>query len=160
MYASLVSAILITGGENSGGALDTAELYLPLSNRSCQLPSLPGARYRHSLDAGLLCGGKPAERSCLLWSSESGAWEDFVTLSVKRYHHCSWTPDPVLGTFLIGGFESEGSSTLVTPGGDQEQGFTPNKDIKLVQLTIYGSIQQYTNFLKSTNISFGMLLLI
>ena len=75
--------------------------------------------------SGLLCGGYDTEDTCLHWSPEAGTWEDLITLDVGRAFHISWTPDTVIGTYLMGGWTSEmrRTTTLVKPDGTQEPGF-------------------------------------
>ena len=113
----------MTGGWN-GTVLDTVELYLPSSGLSCSLPSLPHFRYHHSVEStGLLCGGEVTSDTCLQWRSD--AWEESITLDVKRQDHVSWTPRAGSGTYLMGGWKTEQqrTTTLITPDGTQETGF-------------------------------------
>ena len=49
--------------------------------------------------------------------------EELVTLEVGRYLHSSWTPDSSSVTYLMGGYTSNRTTTLITPDGSQEQGF-------------------------------------
>ena len=92
--------------------------------------------YLHSLEeSGLMCGGYGTEDSCLMWSPDTGSWEEMLTLDVGRYLHSSWTPgtssssssssspDTGTGTYLMGGFTSNKTTTLVRPDGTQEPGF-------------------------------------
>ena len=87
------------------------------------------------MDRHLLCGGQdPTTRdTCLHWSSVTGSWEESLTLDVKRFYHASWTPDPDLGTYLMGGANSEAgrTTTLIKKDGSQEPGF-PLKMTKYV----------------------------
>ena len=115
--------MLITGGYDSDVKY-TAELYLPSSGLSCSLPRLPDERYRHTVDSsGLICGGYDTEDTCIQWSPATGTWEELLSLDVWRYDHVSWTPGTGVGTYLIGGFYSERTTTLLTPEGTQEPGF-------------------------------------
>ena len=63
--------------------------------------------------------------SCVQWSSVDGTWKYF-TLNVSRSYHVSWTPDPSIGTYLMGGLKTEArnSTTLIKPDGSQEPGFS------------------------------------
>ena len=90
------------------------------------LPTLPEMQYYHSLDGGLMCGGYYASDTCLQWSSDNGTWEEYLTLNITRSYHVSWTPDPEIGTYLIGGkdTESKNTTTLIKPDGSQEPGFS------------------------------------
>ena len=120
----LTDAVLIMGGVSV--SYRTAELYLPSSGLSCSLPSLPDSRHSHSVEStGLLCGGGITRDSCLQWRSDTGTWEEALTLDVKRERHVSWTPGAGIGTYLMGGGDSEvrNTTTLITPDGTQEPGF-------------------------------------
>ena len=103
-----------------------AEIYDPSSGASCMLPTLPEMQYYHSLDGGLMCGGYYTSDSCVRWSSNNGTWEEYLTLNITRSYHVSWTPDPDIGTYLIGGKDSESknTTTLIKPDGSQEPGFS------------------------------------
>ena len=63
--------------------------------------------------------------SCVQWSSVNGTWKYF-NLNVSRSYHVSWTPDPSIGTYLMGGRkpDAENSTTLIKPDGSQEAGFS------------------------------------
>ena len=120
-----IAGVLITGGDPAG---NTAELYLPFSNVSCTLPSLPENRDLHTVtEGGLLCGGPlwgTTEDSCLMWSPDSGTWEEALILDVDRWRHVSWTPSSGnTGTYLMGGGDNERTTTLVNNDGSQETGF-------------------------------------
>lgn len=112
--------ILITGGQN----LKTEELFLPSAGTSCILPPLSTSRVNHIVGNNILCGGTGSgvETSCLQWSPDTGAWEDFLTLWAGRGLHVAWTPRTDQ-TYLIGGFFSETTSTRIRSSGVQEQGF-------------------------------------
>merc|ERR1712032_899695 len=62
-------AILITGGR---GAEQSAEIYIPWQNNTCELPIFPDKRYGHVQSGNTLCGGgvSSSQRSCLQWSVE------------------------------------------------------------------------------------------
>ena len=113
-----VTGVLITGGAPNG---NTTELYLPSSATSCTLPGLPDSRRFHSLDEDLICGGSYTRDSCLQWSPDTGSWEAAVTLDVEREEHISWTS--TRGIYLMGGEDSERTTTLIKPDGTQEPGF-------------------------------------
>ena len=122
--------VLITGGYPN---YNTAELYLPSSGTWCTLPSLPDKRFGHTVsEDGLLCGGWSYHTgdSCLQWSPDTGSWEAAVTLDVKRTAHCSWTPANSSDIYLMGGFPSENTTTLIKPDGTQEPGFSLEYDAK------------------------------
>ena len=79
----------------------------------------------HTQDNNLLCGGYFTRDTCLQWNSVNATWEELLTLDVKRFAHVSWTPDPDIGTYLMGGFsfKAMNSTTLIKPDGSQEPGF-------------------------------------
>ena len=86
------AGVLITGG---GGTEYQAELYVPSTGESCTLPLLPDWRLDHTVSKdGLLCGGDNALTVdvCIMWSSDSGTWEEALILDVWREAHVSWTP--------------------------------------------------------------------
>ena len=123
--------VLITGGHESGD--NTAELYLPSSGLSCSLASLPDTRSLHSVESsGLLCGGENTEDTvldtCLQW--RSGTWEESLKLDNGRYGHVSWSPSSGSGTYLMGGYYTERTTTLIKPDGTQEPGFTPKDYVR------------------------------
>ena len=113
--------------------LDTAELYLPSSGLSCSLPHLPDYRAFHTQESsGLLCGGYITDNTCIQWSADTGTWEEYLSLDMRRFDHVSWTPGTGVGTFLMGGGDGESSktTTLVTPKGTQEPGFPLKYDVE------------------------------
>ena len=87
---SISAAILITGGDD---ARQSAEVFLPWNNTTCQLPSLPDRRYGHVQSGPLLCGGfvSSTQRSCLKWNKQGGNWTRLpVTLSEERFASSAW----------------------------------------------------------------------
>ena len=132
MFDNSILAVLITGGLG----LNTAEIFLPSSGTSCTLPLLPQTRRRHTVDNHILCGGPDISASdsdsCLQWSPDTGTWEELLTLDVGRYNHVSWTPASGTGTYLIGGWDSDGrmTTTLITSEGGQETGFPLKYDTR------------------------------
>ena len=116
-----IAGLLITGGVP---VYDTAELYIPSTGASCTLPSLPDDRWHHTVtEGGLLCGGANTRVSCIQWSPDSGTWEEALTLDVRRSQHVSWTPSSGAGTYLMGGYDSKRTTTLINNDGSQEPGF-------------------------------------
>ena len=93
--------------------LSTVEIYNPGTNTGCLLPQLPEARYQHTQNGELLCGGGwgylGSEESCDKWRSDSGTWTQSHILRQKRYNHVSWFTDD--GVYLIGG---QGPLTLTS----------------------------------------------
>ena len=68
---SILEAILITGGHN---ARQSAELFLPWQNTTCELPPLPDERVNHVQSGKMLCGGVVEGRSCVQWSVQQKRW--------------------------------------------------------------------------------------
>ena len=130
-----LDAVLITGGYDFDN-LVSAELFLPSSGLSCSLPNLPDQRGTHTVDSlGLICGGDydfihNTTESCLKWRSDTGSWEKYLTLNIWRAYHASWTPSNGIGTYLMGGFYSNRTTTLIKPDGTQEPGFPLKYDIR------------------------------
>ena len=122
-----IAGVLITGGDRNP---NTAELYLPSSGASYPLSGLPDWRRYHSVDQELLCGGSYTPDSCLQWSPDTGSWEAAITLDVWRRDHISWTPANGRGTYLMGGYDSKSTTTLITPDGEQEPGFPLKYDTR------------------------------
>ena len=104
-----------------------AEIYNPVTSKSCSLPQLPEAIYYHSQDGGLACGGyKEASsmlNSCVKWSPASGTWIKSHTLRHPRGGHVSWAT--ASGVYLIGGYHTESirTSEKVKLDGSVEEGF-------------------------------------
>ena len=130
LYSGLSShcqdVVLITGGYRWIWPMYTAELYLPSSGLSCSLPHLPDYRATHTQESsGLLCGGLDTQDTCIQWSSDTGTWEEILSLDNRRYGHVSWSPGSGTGTYLMGGYydESKRTTTLVRPDETKGPGF-------------------------------------
>ena len=118
------SAILITGGLSSSVG-QSVEVFVPSTNTSCQLPSLPAVRRYHTLDGFLLCGGYDAGHSCQQFNTTTGIWAGTGhTLQMKRYSHVSWSVEPE-GIILLGGYDGGARSTseIVKHDGTTESSF-------------------------------------
>ena len=129
MNCDFLVAVLITGGNMGGssGKLRTAELFLPSAGTSCALPLFPEIRREHTLDNNIICGGYETIRdTCLKWSPDTGSWVELLTLAVDRYQHVTWTPEPGMGTYLMGGVVSPTTITLIKDDGTQEPAFQLN----------------------------------
>ena len=126
-----IAGVLITGGGNTA----KTELYVPSSNLSCPLPSLPVKRAQHTVSKdGMLCGGSVpigtedyADQKCVQWQyipmMDSCRWETMdLIMDFGRYDHVSWTPANGSGTYLMGGCNCK-TTTLIKPDGTQEHGF-------------------------------------
>ena len=118
-------AVLITGGTMGGskGKLRTSELFLPSAGTLCALPLFPEIRREHTLDNNIICGGADSRDTCLKWSPDTGSWVELLTLAVNRYQHVTWTPEPGMGSYLMGGKASPTTTTLIKDDGTQEPAF-------------------------------------
>ena len=117
-----IAALIMTGGWDDD-ELSSVEVYVPSTNTSCSLPSLPVETHLNSQDGLLLCGGIGNSRQCHTFHSDSGEWRvKSHRLSEERYGHSSWQRDD--GTvILMGGVYStttteivSDSSAVSTPG--------------------------------------------
>ena len=118
---------------NGGVRLQSVEIYNPVTNTICSLPELPEARYYHTQDGELACGGFGDSSNtftpytCVKWSSESGSWTQSHTLLQVRIWHVSWATED--GVYLMGGAPLRSTQTstrtteLVKEDGSVEDGF-------------------------------------
>ena len=125
------AAILITGGF-SGDTTHTAEVFLPWSNTSCRLPSLPGPRVGHIQSGDRLCGGdngRSPEFTCRQWSMQQGVWSRLFLWGAEsaRTYSSGWA----LGDSLIimgGGYDPiRQTSKIVSSDGDSASSSFPMK---------------------------------
>ena len=111
------AAILITGGKY--GAEWSAEVFLPWSNTTCQLPSLLNKRYAHVQAGRVLCGGRSiaARRNCVQWSVQQANWTELpLTLSWARQGASVWARGDQL--IIMGGVKgAEETSERVSSDG-------------------------------------------
>ena len=137
MYVISIAGILITGGYD---AYSSAEVFLPSTSTSCQLPGLVArhGRDRHSQDGLLACGGgccgPDPDTSCEEFRPATGTWaRTSHTLQQERQNHVSWSVEE--GTLLMGGFKHETTSEIVKHDGTTETSFEMKYD------TWYGTNQ-------------------
>ena len=104
--------LVISGGE---GALTSVEIFIPSTNHSCTLPSLPDWRYHHTMSGLTICGGLDTKTTCLQLSF--GVWGVTHTLRKERWDHSSWQSDQH-GLILMGGWGGAMSSEVVEQGGE------------------------------------------
>ena len=104
---------------NGGVRLQSVEIYNPVTNTICSLPELPEARYYHTQDGELACGGfgdsSNTWRTCVKWSSESGSWTQSHTLRQERIWHVSWATED--GVYLMGGPALRSKDHRTSKGG-------------------------------------------
>ena len=115
---SISVAILITGGDNAR----KSEVFLPWSNRTCELPSLPEGRAGHVQSGNMMCGGgwgTEAERSCTMWSAEQGGWVTLPdVLTHPRDVSSSWTGSRDHSLVILGGYHDDALETSDTVSSD------------------------------------------
>ena len=102
------SGILTVGGWNSG-YLSTAEIFNPITGRSCKIGDLPVATYFSTLCGNLVCGGDKTTNSCSRFNAEGIFTALSVTLIEARRNHLCWGL-PSGDVLLLGGRDS-GSTT-------------------------------------------------
>ena len=104
----------------------SAQIYSPNTGQVCLLPDMDMGRQLHNQDGPLACAGwsDSVSDSCSTFDSDSGLWNQSVTLPRKRQYSQTWTPQSGSGTYLIGGEASYTDTTdLVKPDGTVQQGF-------------------------------------
>ena len=117
----MFSAILITGGFFED---HSAEVFLPSTSTTCQMPGLAVARDGHTQDGLLLCGGYDyeADTSCEEFSPSTGSWaRTRHSLQEQRRDHVSWSVEE--GTLLMGGGLSRSTAEIVKHYGTTETSF-------------------------------------
>ena len=112
--------------------MHSAEVFLPSTATSCELPGLVLKRVEHSLDGFLACGGGcfgdiDPRTSCEEFSPATGTWaRTNHTLQQERDNHVSWTVEE--GTILMGGYYSWATSEIVKHDGTTETSFDMKYD--------------------------------
>ena len=119
-FVSISEAILITGGY---GVEQSAELFLPWRNSTCELPALPDKRANHVQSGDTLCGGyvSSTKRSCLKWSVQQGGWVTLpLTLTEERVASSVWrvSQDSSLVVIMGGYGAAKETSETVSSDGD------------------------------------------
>ena len=105
-------AILITGGE---GSKQSAEIFLPWQNSTCELPALPDKRSDHVQSGNTLCGGweSSAWRTCVQWSVQEGGWVTLpLTLKKERVGSSIWRASRDNSLVIMGGVHGEEEETV------------------------------------------------
>ena len=116
------AGFIISGGAPALSVGSSVELYLPFSDRHCQLPALSEARLAHSMVQSTVCGGYDQWRSCV--RLEDGQWVNTSSsLLYDRYYHVTW--HSASGVLLAGGLGSGATSAeILRPGGGSEEVFS------------------------------------
>ena len=123
----MFSALLITGGiiDDDDGVYHSAEVFLPATSTSCQLPRLVLGRWSHTQHGLLVCGGDGdtgAPTTCEEFSPATGTWaRTSHTLQERRWNHVSWSVEE--GTLLMGGVISGTTSEIAKHNGTTETTF-------------------------------------
>ena len=124
----MFSAILITGRHISNE--QSVEVFVPSTSTSCELPSLAMARYGHTQDNLILCGGgssHDAYISCEEFIPATGTWaRTSHTLQEGRFNHVSWSVEE--GTLLMGGAWGGTTSEIVKHDGTTATSFDMKYD--------------------------------
>ena len=121
-----VSVLIITGGQDDAESLSTVEVFVPSTNKTCSLPSLPVKTIHHSQDQLTQCGGAESPKTCYTFTN--GTWLETATLINERISHRSWSsPD---GIVLIGGHRQERTTEKISHSGLSTRGFYLIDDVK------------------------------
>ena len=116
----------MTGGQDDEGSISSVEVFVPSTNKSCYLPSLPEKISRHSQDQLTQCGGEGSQQTCYTFTE--GTWTNTARLSTERVGHRSWkSPD---GIILIGGDGHERTTEIITESGVTNPGFRLLDDVQ------------------------------
>ena len=128
---------MITGGYQDSQdrtALSSAEVVLPTLNKSCILPEMTSARYRHSLTGRLACGGVGEEETSTSCEElGEGEWSLEVELGPRgRLGHTGWR---VNGTVLLMGDltdqDSHANTTELVMGNSSQRLFQLKMKVSL-----------------------------
>ena len=109
-----IPGLVVAGGGGDGRAYTSVEVFIPPTEQSCSLPSLPNMRVDHTMNGLLICGGGDIvfNKDCMEFSS--GNWTTRNTLRKERTRHASWESGE--GLVMIGGPYSPTTTEMV--GGD------------------------------------------
>ena len=114
---------MVTGGDYDGTGLTSVEVLSAASNRlPCPIPPLPAARWGHTQDGLLSCGGWDTPRTCVKISALAGGWVVSHNLLQYRYGHSSWQSPA--GLVLIGGSGSRTTELLSSSDSSSSYNFT------------------------------------
>jgi len=99
---------ILTVGGYRGSQLSTAEIFNPISGRSCKIGDLPVATNGLSLCGNLACGGWGSRKSCSLFDGAGTFTALSVTLREERVYHLCWQLQSG-EVLLLGGGSTTGS---------------------------------------------------
>ena len=112
-----------------------AEIFIPSTNETFSLPSIPGSpRVWHTLTRNVICGGvyPGTSDSCLQLTGSGDGWQPYSsTLQTYRLAHSTW--DSPQGIVLLGGYY-QGSSTELVTRTNTTNFFTLKDSVRLVPL--------------------------
>lgn len=137
---NLCTGLMISGGRDTTGKTTVEVILAGNFSESCSLPSLSTARWFHTHNKDIICGGsKSNARSCDLLTNSG--WRTKKTLIKQRLGHVSWSTKG--GVLLMGGFYngSEATTELVTWDGSNSQ-----ESFSLKYPTLYISISFLIHF--------------
>ena len=84
------AGILTVGGKGGRDFKSTAEIFNPISGRSCQIGDIPKATDGLTLCGNIACGGWQADKSCSLFDGAGTFTALSVTLREQRAGHLCW----------------------------------------------------------------------
>ena len=105
------TVMMVSGGKN-GSDLISVEAVSESGTPLCELPPLPHARWGHSMEGGVTCGGDGDSIMTTCVSLSTGGWVESHTLREQRYLHSSWLSPA--GVVLIGGSYSTRTTELLS----------------------------------------------
>jgi len=113
------TGVIITGGSSSGTKTDV-EVFP--ANANCTIPPFPSpGRESHSLsvinDTLVACGGYNTDKSCISWKKGQDGWEDFHTLSQRRWNHAAVVVDGKEDIIVLGGGNCCGEAGEIVKSG-------------------------------------------
>ena len=115
---SLISAIIITGGDTNSGR--SVEILREDGSYWCSLPDLPDDRFEHTQSGLVTCGGIGNDKStmhtsCLTFTD--GQWRPSHQLHDQRSRQSSWMSQQ--GLVIMGGMDRSSRTTteILTDNG-------------------------------------------
>ena len=110
------------GGYSNWKALDSVEIFNPMTRRTCSVGNLKQARSAHTMCNNMVCGGlsRKAGKSCEKFDGISSFTSLPVRLVKHRYRHLCWglKSGDVL---LLGGWYSEKTTERVSADGSSSK---------------------------------------
>ena len=111
-----ISGVLIVGGYNSGGSLNSAEEFNANTGDTCLVGDLPQSNSAMSLCHRMVCGGWNAPKSCSKFEADSTFSTLPVSLIENRGFHLCWGL-PSGEVLLLGGAYSRRTTEKVSADG-------------------------------------------